>query len=70
MLDMLNREILPSVFKYQNKLAQTITNKKTIKVSSTNEISLLKEINELTNKVEASRKYLLDALKIVRNISD
>jgi glutamine synthetase len=69
MLDMINRQIIPAVIKYQSKLAKLICDKKPLKVKADVENNLLNEINHLFIKINDAKNKLLDDLVELRKVA-
>lgn len=68
MLDMFNRQILPSVLKYQNQLAKLISNKKSVNHSV--ELTILKKITALTVSAVKTKDTLINDLARVQTYRD
>lgn len=68
MLDMINRQIIPAIIKFQSKLAKLILNKKQLKFSSNVEQNILKEVNDNFIKLESSKNKLVNDLAKLRNV--
>jgi glutamine synthetase len=69
MLDILNREILPTAINFEKHLAKTCLVKKNLKIDSSSELNLLKNISTLIKQIYRSRDELLKSLANLRNIS-
>ncbi|MDR0825870.1 MAG: glutamine synthetase III [Mycoplasmataceae bacterium] len=70
MLDILNREILPAVYKFEKSLAKLVGQKKTLKVNFETELDLLNKITELVQNVGHAKTGLLNNLIKVRSVDD
>jgi glutamine synthetase type III len=70
MLDMLNRQILPAAFNYEQQLAQICLKKKELKIDNSIEINTLKDVSNLVKIIDQAKNKLLRALADVRNIDN
>lgn len=70
MLDIVNRQIIPSIIKFQSKLASLIINKKQLKVSYPVEKKILDKTNQLFIILETQKEKLIDDLAKLRSMND
>lgn len=71
MIDMVKKDILPSSFSYQNELAELLTKKNALGISSTSvEHTLLEKIASLTASIDAKLNDLELSVLDTKNIDD
>jgi hypothetical protein len=70
MLDMLNRQILPASFAYEQRLTKICLNKKALKIDNKVELYTLKILSNLIKEIDQSKTKLLKALIDVRDVNE
>ncbi|MDR2369114.1 MAG: glutamine synthetase III [Mycoplasmataceae bacterium] len=70
MLDILNRQILPAAFSYEQQLSKTCLRKNELGIDSKVELSTLENISNLIKSIHFTKNLLLTALADLRGIND
>ena len=69
-LDLVNREIIPAVIKYQSKLTTMSLNKKQLGVNFVFEKKLLSKINNLLTQLDDVKTKMIDDLAKLRDVKE
>ncbi len=70
MVDMANKEIIPSCIKFMSRLSTAIVNKKAIGVTSKTESDLLEKVTSLTDKAYEANLALAEIIPIAKQTAD
>jgi glutamine synthetase len=70
MVDMANKEIIPSCIKFMSRLSTAIVNKKAIGVTSKTESDLLEKVTVLTDKAYEANLALTEIIPVAKKTTD